>query len=255
MKTYWDLTSRERLALEPDEIKDVYIPREVASQGLLVPRKPTLVEVPEKPDAEEPPTIPYYEVTGFPNAADNYSKYTFDSLFQTLEAAQQFMALKPCSKQSEYRGNSYNYTVTPMVRYEVQLVNVSDKATLGHFKEVMKAYDDAFRSNESATSTYNNECSKIIRAGTKITDNHNKLQARRAELEQVIETLGEFVKVAEGRVDLAIRFLLKNTPAQRVFDALNEIDHGYEWDTLTSFEGVCLTQDNNPYRDVDANLF
>lgn len=255
MKTYWDLTPRERLALTQEDLKTIYIPREVASQGLLMPRKPTLVEVPEKPDAEEPPTIPYYEVTGFPNTADNYSKYTFDGLFQTLEAAQQFMALKPCSKQSEYRGNSYNYTVTPMARYEVQLVNVADKATLDCFKEVMKAYDDAIRSNESATSTYNNECGKITRASMKITENHNKLQARRAGLEQIIETLGEFVKVADGRVDLAIRFLLKSTPAQRVFDALNEIDHGYEWDALTSFEGVCLNSDMNPYRDVDANLF
>lgn len=251
METYWDLDNRARLALTEDQITLTYIPREVASQGLLMPQPPILEVVPPKPEADEPATSPYYAVKGIVDGKD----MQFDALFLTLEAAKAFIALAPQYHTSKYGPNykSIHMTLVP-ARYEVELVNVVSGEQHDAYTEIMAEFNRITKANDEANAKYRKQLTAIEDAGKDIWKNWRALARRRAYLEQVIVTLREFIAVADGDVGIAIKFLLKKEPGQGVFDAMNEIEHGLEW-SVESFVGVCLAVDNDPYRDADKAAF
>ena len=73
MKTYWQLDARERLALTEEEIKTIYVPREVAEAGLLMPRKPMMLPVPLRPEVEHPTSRTVFKVKGFKKADSGFN--------------------------------------------------------------------------------------------------------------------------------------------------------------------------------------
>lgn len=253
MKTYWSLDARERLALTEEQIKTIYVPREVAEAGLLVPRKPVLLEVPPRPDAVEPQGISVFVVKGFKNS-DNYGT-DFDCAFATLEMAQKFIDAKPMLTGNKYRSGSrpsLKYA-EPCVKYEVQINTVVNEALVDAYDKEMSEYNSIVSKNEDATNKYEREVSAINNASTKVWRNWRKLLDRRAYLEQVMATLGEFLNVSEGNVNMAIKFLMKKVEHQAIYDALNEIENEYVYDA--DLFGGCIKQDANPYRDIDSDGF
>ena len=249
MKTYWQLDARERLALTEEEIKTIYVPREVAEAGLLMPRKPMLLPVPPRPEIEPPTSRTVFKVKGF-KKADSYGD-EFDCAFSSLESAESFIKLKPMLTGNKYRSGSRPNTkyADECEKYEVSVESIVKEAEVDDYDKAMAEYNEVVSKNESLESTYNREVSAINSASKKIWDNWNKIKSRRAYLEQVMETLGEFLKVAEGNANMAIKFLMKKVEHQAIYDALNEISNDYVYDV--DMFGGCLAQDANPYRDIE----
>lgn len=256
MKSYWDLSNRERLALTEDELNNVWLKREAATQGLLVPKEPDLPDLPPHPKATPPEEKTMFIVEVGYGGNDSYTRDDFHCMFETLKQAESFIKLNPYGKSSFYDENSrYLATAKPVGKFNIQTVTVVDEEAATKYRDVMHEYVAAKNHNESVMRDYKKKVDAITSATTKVRDNWLKLKEHYRKLEEVIENLDGFVEIAEGDTNMAIKFMIKTVPAQLVYDALNEIDHGYEWEVTRAFHDQCLQEDMNPYRGIGKALF
>lgn len=252
MKSYWDLTPRERLSLTQDQLNEVWIPREAAMKGILRPAKPVLAPLPDKPEIEEPTQMPFFQVKG---KSDSKGDYDFTCLFSTIEDAKAFIAMKPKGYERKYRGSSYStyYIERTFKHYDVEIINIVDAEEQEAYNEAMKEFAEAKKNNEELQEKYNRALRAVETSAEKLRNNLQALHTRRAELENVVENLKDFIRVAEGDFKMACKFMLKKVNRQLLYDALNEFNEaeGWVWETVEIFGGECLVEDLNPYRDID----
>ena len=256
MKSYWDLSNQERLALTEDELNNVWLKREAAAQGLLVPKEPDLPELPPHPKAVPPEEKIMFVVEVGYEGDNSYTRDDFHCMFETLKQAESFVKLNPCGKSSFYDENSrYLATAKPVKKFNIQTVTVVDEEAAEQYRETMKEYTAVKSHNASVMRDYRKKVDAIAAATAKVRDNWLRLKEHHRKLEEVIENLGSFVEIAEGDINMAIKFMIKTVPAQLVYDALNEVEHGYEWDVTRAFHDQCLQEDMNPYRAIGKALF
>lgn len=256
MKSYWELSNKERLAVSEKELNDVWLKREAAAQGLLTPKKPILPELPENPGATPPKERTMFVVEVGYDGDSNYTRDDFNCTFETLKQAESFIKLNPHGRSSFFDEDSrYRTTAKPVTKFNVQTVTVVDEGEAAEYREVMREYIEAKNHNDSVMRDYKQKTSEITTTTTKVRDNWLKLQEHRRKLEEVIESLEDFIEIAEGDVNMAIKFMIKTVSAQLVYDALNEIEHGYEWEVTRAFNDQCLAEDMNPYRHIGKAMF
>lgn len=253
MKSYWDLTKRERLSLTQDQVDSVYAVREAAIQGVLKPVKPELVPVPEAPNADHPVPEHFFKAVGKKDGSRYSSNYEFSAVFTSIEDAKAFIAMRPRYADSTYKNDSrYDLARTP-ISYEIEMVAVHNEDALTEFFSIMADYNKAVSENSSLMSSYNSALTKYNNCSAKIRKDYAALNAHREKLKNIITNLDEFVHVCEGNFLMACKCILKTVEPQLLYDALSEIPHTYEWLTVEIFGGVCLAEDNDPYRDISAN--
>lgn len=255
MKSYWDLTAKERLNLTHEQLNEVWIPREAAMQGLLRPAEPSLIPLPEKPDVQEPSQMPHFKVKGRYNG---HHTYEFAGIFDSLETAKGFIALRPRGYERKYRDNDYSNSFHIMLTldsYDVEIINVVDEAEQKAYDSAMQEYAEAKVSNDKQLDAHTRALRAIENSAEKLRKNLQKLNERKNMLASVIHNLKEFITVAEGDFKMACRFMLKKIDRQLLYDALQEHSEieGFTWTTVEIFGADCLIEDLNPYRDIDPS--
>lgn len=251
MKSYWDLSARERLALTTEQLS-LYATREAAIQGVLRPQEPVLIPEVESPGIAFPTPTHYFKVTGAKKNS-SYSTYDFKAAFSTIDDAKAFVAMSPRYLDTLYKGSeSYSITKSPY-KYTIEMVEVHNAESIEEYYAINKEYNEVRTSNDAARAAYTNALTKFNNCAAKINRDHSALVAHKGKLENVIKNLDEFVAVCEGSFLMGCKCILKTVEPQLLYDALSEIPHSYEWLTVEIFGGVCLAEDNNPYRDISAN--
>src|SRR5579859_586132 len=110
MKTYWDLSEKERAALSREDVER-YIDAELMMKGVL---KVTPLMLEPLPSAPEPTTTYYQVSTG--------SVYTLDPLFRTAADAEAFLAMRPCREGREWCTGASIKFVDPLREPEIKAV-------------------------------------------------------------------------------------------------------------------------------------
>ena len=119
----------------------------------------------------------------------------------------------------------------------------------------LREYMQVHTGNKAARAKYENDMRVFLDAASKVRNDWMNLRAHKHKLQEVIDNLEDFVDLAEGNVNMAIRFMCKKADTQLVYDALNEIPHDYTWEVTAAFGDVCLQEDLNPYRKIGKSLF
>ena len=175
MKTFWDLTGRERLALTKEQIETIYVPREAAEAGLLVPREPILEPLPPEPDVERPKGRNVFIVNV---STEEGSSNTINVAFATQEQAEAFIALNPMYYTSRWRRSKSMNTATPCESIELQIACVTTEKEEDAYAKAREEYESALGRNADKTNTYERELQKVKNSAERIWKNWNKLRER-----------------------------------------------------------------------------
>lgn len=248
MKTYWDLNQAERVNLTAKEITKRFIPIELASNGILTPKEPEYIELPPEPETEIKVRAGF--IVRYTRGTSSY-KYDWPIVFNKIKDAEAFIAARPGALGYAYVGDKQLDTVEEIDgQYIIEMRQVATLEDVQRCKELRRDYDQIKNENTSMRDKYERDKTAVERATEGIWNNWQELRTVKQDMLQVYESVLEFTKIAEGNINIGIKFALKgNTDPQLVYDAM--VEHGSElqW-TEDAFEGHEIKRDGNPYRGI-----
>lgn len=191
MKTYWDYTEKERSELTEEGVKEL-LKFEFMMKGVEPAKLPQMN--PLKPIEIERVTV--YEVD--------------DVYFETIEAAQKFLELKPLKSDYEY-GTS----CAAEFRFSKPFNDVIKCTTLAQYESVMKA-KEIIKENESRkkmNEKLEREYSNLVNENNKVTqgvwEDWLECKDKGRRYEKICKTLDDYEEMTEGNQPLALEFLNK----------------------------------------------
>jgi hypothetical protein len=213
MKTYWDLPETERAGLTEEQVRE-YIKYELMAAGVLAPKPPEIVAVPEI-------VVPTTTMYGIEFAESRYhSRQALDVVFDTADAAAKFIALRPQIKSHDYEADTHESRFMPdMAVVEVRVATheavLKIKADLIDAKKKREA-------NEQAERKYNEEAEKTAKAAEPVWGDYRSLQSKAHTINTVVATYNEYTTMTGGDLVLALGFLRKAFPDETINEA-------FEW--------------------------
>lgn len=210
MNTYWDLDEIDRGALTSEDVQK-FVDAELMLKGVLKVKPIVLVDVPTVP---EPSTKAFVVRFG-----STYGRADSGVAFETLEAAQAFVALRPMSLGSEYlESTSVPYTkrVTDPEIAEVPIFTEEAKnAVRGELRKAaaIKA------SNEKASEEYTKATRAQESALEGLWEDWTRCREHAAKLRAVADTFADYKRTAGGDAMVAASFLAKVYPSELIVES------------------------------------
>lgn len=199
MKTYWDLSEKERAALSAEDVA-TYEPLELMEAGVL------RVE----PYASEPvPTVPA------PTRIVYGLKSVYRSMgvaFDTEEQARKFLELSPRRVTTDWNGASSVEHLVALESTDIVSVAIYTEADYKSHRELLKGAAEVRERNEKGERENTEARAKRDRAISSMWNDWREQCAAERTHRRVIATFDEYVSLAGDR-QIAATFLLK------VFDA------------------------------------
>ena len=208
MQTYWDLTEQERANLTDDEMK-YYGDIELMKAGLVRPVPPKLEDV----GTVDVNTTEFYCLA---YEGDYGHQNTLDLLFDTVEQANAFIALKP--KKIKHDWQSGLDFAEDIAQPSIKPTKIADTRELNRVQDTAKAIKDAKGRNEKATAEYQKLANETSKALKDIDDDHWRCHDLEREYQHILDTKAEFLRLSKGDEAIAMQFLL-NKYRQEDIDA------------------------------------
>lgn len=227
MKTYWDYSERERSELTNEQVESL-LTVELMEKGVVRVDHPVLEPVDDVELSKEK----YFSVL----ADAQWRDEAFDCLFDTIEQAEAFIALKPRKKNHDYSlGAKYDtcQVATGLKIAPVQLCRPEDVANVAIR---LKNAASVKKANETALSEYNEKIKKVNEATQGVWDDFRRCRNLSRDHKKILDTFAEYVATCDGDETTAMKFLLKAYDSIAIRDA-------FEWfgkETPYTIEACCV---------------
>ena len=191
MKTYWDYTEKERSELTEEGVKEL-LKFELMMKGVEPAKHPVLRPI--HPLNIEQVTV--FEVD--------------DIYFETLEAAQKFIELKPCKSDYEY-GTSYErpFRFPKPIKNSIVCTTLASHKSILLFRDLIRENEINRKANESLEKEYEISQQKVNEAEEGVWDNWHSCKDKGRRYEKICKTLDDYKEMTEGNQPLALEFLNK----------------------------------------------
>ena len=206
MKTYWDLTRKQRAELSSEEYEH-YVDVELMQKGRVRPIHPALKPVPEVSTR----TVGMYKVT---------LNYSADVLFSKLEDAETFLSLNPMVCHSDWSTDSEYFG--PLASGSIQPVDIMTKAQFDTKRAELSHAKTIKRENEEALLQYKDADSALSDILEYLVDDHQECLAEQRLVTKMRETKKRYLQLA-GDEETADKFL------REAYDNY-DIEYFLEWD-------------------------
>lgn len=212
MKNYWDYSEMERSELTEDQIKSL-LDVELMTAGALKPVAPKLKEVSPNPLGEK---AKFFNI----QAKDKYgSQSSVDVCFANIEDANKFLALKPFIRDYEYEIGSDYYYAKPITEAAIKVDELYSQEQINSYRSVMKQRRSATEENERLTKLYTTACAKSEKITEGVWKDWYACHAQRGDMQAVVDTFKDYLKLTEGNSELALTFLAKAFDAETIESA------------------------------------
>lgn len=230
MKTYWDLTEKDRAALTREEVEK-FGDAELMTKGVLKVSPLVLEPLPPIP----PPAMQCYRV----RVGARYQQTTLDVGFATLEAAQAFLALHPLHIVTQWVKGKNVEAAGVIADHEIVAETMYTTAEVKESTASLERRGAVEIENEKRQRDYDADMKKQSDALEGMWTDWYDCQAKAKHMQRIVDTFNEYVRIASGARDVAGVFLLK-------VSSLAEIAEAAEW------LGVTIPAERDPIADVQA---
>lgn len=207
MQRYWDLTERERAELTHEQI-DALSQIELMEQGIVSIEPPELEPV----DDIDVPRQQFYEVL----YAGEYGQKSLGICFDTMERAEQFIALRPQVAAHDWQtGDKYKYA-DPCSDMRVSPVLLSDKRSIASVKNILADAKNRRERNNQKMNEYNKAVSDRVTATAGLHDDWHKCREQARRMEKIKKTFEEYTTLTNGNTVMAKAFLAKAFPERDI---------------------------------------
>lgn len=214
MKEYWEYTEQERARMTDEQVISL-LDVELMTKGVLKPTPPTLKEIPANPIGER---VKYFGIAAKGKYGQNEH---LGVCFDSLEAAEKFIALKRIVRDYEYEvGSDYKYAkmidsavIEPEQLYTLDQIN--------GVRSVLKQRKALTEENEKALREFNEASAKSEKITDGVWKDYYQLHAEMERLQGVITTYKDYLKLTSGDESLAVKFLGKAHSAPTIFAAMD----------------------------------
>jgi hypothetical protein len=208
MKTYWDLTERERSQLDEEEIGR-YLEIERMEKGAVRPETPKFETVVEPQEL--------VTRTMFVVKLDDYTKG--EVAYETAEEAHAAIP-GPTGMRLRHDYSSKIDYVAP-VELAVEPVQVVDQEVFNKERVAREAYKRARDHNEKMQADYEKEMDKYHTLDTELRDDWFECQRTDSRHAKVTRTFAEYVETADGDTGVARNFLRKAFTDGEIIEAFD----------------------------------
>jgi hypothetical protein len=203
MKTYWDLSEKERAELSRDDVAK-FIDAELMTKGVLSVPTLALVPVPET----QAPTTTLYQI------GDSYSG--IDLAFRTEQDARAF-AIGAMRIERDWESDSS--FVRPITETAVRTVPIAERDAVMAIRPALKAAKVAAEENRKRREAHEAQQREVEKTLESMWADWNACIAKAERMSRIRETAAKYKALAEGDSGIAGRFLLKVFPANNVTEA------------------------------------
>jgi len=207
MKTYWDLSEKERAALSRDEVAQ-YLDAELMMSGVL--KVAPLTEQPE-------PAIPEPSATWYRVKHSGYRELSI--AFPTVEAAQAFIAAGGAEVETVWMGGSGSASyVSPLHDPSVAAVKIMTSTEKDLASGELKEAGAVRAANEKAREEHRKALAAQEAALSGLWEDWQNCREKAARMNRVAATLVEYTRIADDE-DTAIKFLSKAFTTETLCEA------------------------------------
>jgi hypothetical protein len=206
LKTYWDLTEKERAALSSTDVER-FLDAELMTQGVLRVEPLALLTEPE---------LPAPDTAIFLIRVDTYTR--LDIAFTTAEAAQAAIA-SALHLTTAYIGSSSHPVVAPLEKAEVIAETVHSKAQAEAFRRDFEKVGEIREENRRRKNAFTEESTKEKDALQGLWKDWHECCARAERFSRVLATFETYLKMADGNDQIARKFLVKAYGDETLKDA------------------------------------
>ncbi len=200
MNTYWDYSDKERANLTEDEVRSL-LDVELMIKGI----KKVVVPILKQIEGVKLDHEIWFRVD--------------DIYFKTIEQAQTFINLEPYNTAYEYTcGYDYRYA-KPLSKIITQ-ENLYSHQQLLNMKEILSENKQAQEENDRMTTKYEKDIAEQNRILDTVWEDWWRCKNRQAELQKILNTKSEYLKMTEGNEELAMSFLKKIYTEEDINEAL-----------------------------------
>ncbi len=231
MKTYWDLSEKERSELSEAGV-EAFLGAELMTKGVL------RVDVPKYDDEPEEALPPGLKVFR-PKVSDGSAWGGRNELnvgFETEEQVRAFLALKPVSIFSEYVGGSHHIVARP-IRHdgetELQLVEVHAREKLEEHRGQLEKREAIRKSNAAKRDQYEKEAKAQKEVLDGLWSDWLRCGRIAVEMLRILDTYNTYSETAGGDRETAFRFLRKVFTDDQILAAAEW--HGFDAPGCFSF--------------------
>lgn len=212
MKTYHDYSEKERAAMTEEQVKAL-IAVQMMVDGIEVPKAPTLEELEEVKVGEK------QNVFSIQGRSKYGSPEHCGFCFDTLEQAQAFIALNPCKRDYDYEtGSEYQYA-SRLCELSVATEQLYRQADVARVASILKQNKARAERNSRLTAAHVKACEASQRASDGIWSDWYECRRTEEAHKNVLATLNEYIRLAEGEVHTAYKFLGKRFSADAIEEA------------------------------------
>lgn len=206
MKTYWDLTEKQRSELSREEVEK-YLDAELMTKGVLKVRPLVFEEVTNR----IAPSHAVHRIRG-----SNY--YRSDIAFDSRAEAEQFLALKPLIIASTYEDGGQVEFFAPIAEPEIIVERILSSNERDANRAALKQQCAIDKENEERKRKHEEESKKQEDALRGLWEDWYECQRKAHHMKRVQETYDEYVKMA-GDQRIATKFLLRVFTQEEIKDA------------------------------------
>lgn len=203
MKTYWDYSDKEKAKLTQEEVKSL-LDVELMTKGVKKVEAPVLKEIKPVKVAKDL----WFEVENI--------------YFKTAEQAQSFLALNPMKSAYDY-SVGYDYKYSQEFEQTIKQQELFNRQEVLNLKTVLKENTEAKNHNEKAVSDYEKQVKEQDKILNGVWEDWWRCKERAAELQKVIDTKTEYLRMTDNNEELALSFLKKVFTEEDINEALEII--------------------------------
>lgn len=204
MKTYWDHTEKERSELTEEGVKEL-LKFELMMKGVQAAKRPTLQ--PLKPVEVERVTV--YEVENV--------------YFETIEAAQKFLELKPLKSEYEWAvSTASEFKYAAPFEKEIKCTTLARQGSIVEYRNTIRENEAVKKTNEKLEREYTNLVIENDKVTQGVWEDWFECKDKASRYEKICKMLEDYEEMTGGNQGLAHGFLLKIYPSE-------DIDMAKEW--------------------------
>lgn len=194
MKSYWDLSDKERANLTEEEIKN-FFPYELMAAGVVPPKEPILKEIKQ---LDIVPEKQFYKVQF------NYRIILFDN----MDDARKFAEMNSYDEDSDYKtGDKFKFATLHQNK-TINVSNIYSIEQIEKYRTQLEYNKEAKESNEKALEAYKKESQAAENAVTGIWRDYFKIQNEVQRAKHILETYTSYIRIADNE-NVAFKFLEK----------------------------------------------
>lgn len=209
MRTYWDLSEKERAALAREDVEK-FIDAELMTKGVLKVQPLVL---------EPAPLVPEPTTTAFEIRRRGYGQHPYALLFASAEDAHACLALRPLLVDGEYVDGKILNALRPLDDAEVVAVKLHTAAERDAHKVDMLRKAEVENENDKRQRAHDEQVRKQDEVLRGMWTDWYDCQRKAHDMQRVVDTFNDYVRIAGGARDVAGVFLLKVFAADVIAEA------------------------------------